>query len=104
MRRGIRARSVRAAWFTGTRLTATPTIAMRGAQQAARIVACHPPSTNIVNAQLLDDLAVVHDGHALTKKTDDSEVMTDEDHRQLALPMQPVQQVENFRLNRYIER
>jgi len=52
----------------------------------------------------LDDLAEVHDGHAVAHVAHDREVVCDEHHREAELALHLAQQVEDLRLDRDVER
>ena len=52
----------------------------------------------------LDDPSRVHHGHAIGMTGDDAEVVRDEQQREMKLLLHLLQQVENLRLNRHVER
>ena len=51
----------------------------------------------------LDELARLHDRHAVAQVGDDAEVVRDEEHRHVALGLQVAEQVEHFGLHRHVE-
>jgi hypothetical protein len=52
----------------------------------------------------LDDLTGVHDEHAIRDIANDAEVVRDEEIREVQLRLEVVQEVEQLRLDRYVER
>ena len=58
----------------------------------------------LLRRRLLDDLAGVHDGDLVGRLGDDAHVVRDDDHRHLVLLAQLLEQVEDARLHRDVER
>ena len=51
-----------------------------------------------------DDLAEIHDSHVVAHVSDDAEVVADEDVGQAAFALQPLQKIEDLRLDCDVER
>ena len=58
----------------------------------------------LLASRQLDDLAEVHDRHAVAHVPHDRQVVGDEDQRQPEVALQVAQQVEDLRLDRHVER
>src|SRR5579864_2978782 len=58
---------------------------------------------DLLGGSLLDDLARVHDEHALAQAGDDSEVVGDENDRRTGLLVEVAQQLEDLRLHGHVE-
>ena len=74
-----------------------------GAQERLR-VRVQRAGENLLRRAHFDDAAQVHHGHAPADMTDDAEVVGDEEVREIETLLQVLQQVDNLRLNRDIER
>ena len=57
-----------------------------------------------VDVSALDQLADVHHRHAITNVADDGEIMRDEQIGQLEFLLQFLQQIEDLRADRHVER
>ena len=59
---------------------------------------------NLVHRTVFDNLAVVHDNHAVGDFSDHAHVVGDEHHRHAMRLLQPAYQVQNLGLRRHIQR
>ena len=74
-----------------------------GGHQMARVGMLRPLE-HIGRLALLDDLAGVHDIHAIRHVPHDAKIVRDEQHGHAALPLQRLEQIENLRLDGDVER
>ena len=74
-----------------------------GRQQRFRI-GMHGRGEDISLWRELDDLAEIHHRHAMRDVLDNGEIVADEQQREAELPLQVLQQIDDLRLDRDVER
>ena len=81
-----------------------PRIGQRDRRQERLRVRVARPVVDVLRGAFLDDLAEVHDCHAVGDVADDRQVVRDEHVREPQFVLQAVEQVHDARLDRHVER